>query len=158
MLAGLRKIVSITTATKTVYASMMSMDSSADMLEFLRVGTTVRGFHACWIQKNVHDFVWSDSSYSGECFANLLSLGAFESLIHENGADVTPISDPVPMRAGGVIKPPSIAGGPSAVCLYCNPSCAVLPITLLPVTIQKSQYMASGRLRLQKFMPESAVE
>jgi hypothetical protein len=82
-------------------------------------------------------------------------------------SDVTPISGPVPMRAGGVIKPPSIAGGlpeayapgePSAVCMCCTPSCAVLPITLLPVTIQKAQYMASGRLRLQKFIPESAVE
>jgi hypothetical protein len=39
--------------------------------------------------------------------------------------DVTPISGPVPMRAGGLIKPPSISGGlpwayapgePSAVC------------------------------------------
>ena len=62
---------------------------------------------------------------------------------------VTPISGPVPMRAGGVIKPPSIAGGlseayapgePSAVWMCCTLSCAVLPITLLPVTIQKAQY------------------
>jgi len=85
----------------------------------------------------------------------------------ENSLDVTPIIGPVPMRAGGVFKPPSIAGGlleafapgePSAVCMCCTPSCAVLPITLLPVTIQKAQYMASGRLRLQEFIPESAIE
>jgi len=66
-----------------------------------------------------------------------------------DGVDVTPMSGPVSMRAGGVIKPPSIAGGlleayapgePSAVCMCCTPSCAVLPITLLPVTIQKAQY------------------
>jgi clan AA aspartic protease len=74
------------------------------------------------------------------CFTGAMVLG---------NDDVTPMSGPVPMRAGGVIKPPSIAGGlpeayapgePSAVCMCCTPSCAVLPITLLLVTIQKSQY------------------
>ena len=81
--------------------------------------------------------------------------------------DVTFISGPVPMRTSGVIKPSSIAGRipeeyvlgePSLIYMHCTPFCAVLPITLLPVTIQKAQYMASGRLRLQKFIPESAVE
>ncbi len=81
--------------------------------------------------------------------------------------DVTTISGPVPMKTGGVIKPPSIAGGlleayapgePSAIYMHSTLSCAVLPINLLPVTIQKAQYIASGRLRLQKFIPESAVE
>jgi hypothetical protein len=33
-----------------------------------------------------HDYVWADSAYSGECFEELLSLGGFESRIHENGA------------------------------------------------------------------------
>ena len=64
-------------------------------------------------------------------------------------SDVTPISGPVPMRAGGVIKPPSIAGGlpgayapgePSAVCSCCTPSCVALPIPLLPTTMRKSRY------------------
>jgi IS5 family transposase len=32
--------------------------------------------------ENEHDYVWADSAYSGECFADLLSLGGFESLIH----------------------------------------------------------------------------
>ena len=36
--------------------------------------------------ENKHDYVWADSAYSGECFENLLSLGGFESLIHEKGA------------------------------------------------------------------------
>jgi len=65
------------------------------------------------------------------------------------GCDVTPISGPVSMRAGGVIKPPSIAGGlpegyapgePSAVCSYCTPSYVALPIPLLPTTMRKSRY------------------
>jgi hypothetical protein len=66
-----------------------------------------------------------------------------------NGGDVTPICGPVPMRAGGVIKPPSIAGGlpgayapgePNAVCMYCIPSCVALPIPLLLTTMRKSRY------------------
>ena len=36
--------------------------------------------------ENEHDYVWADSAYSGECFEELLSLGKFESLIHEKGA------------------------------------------------------------------------
>jgi len=36
--------------------------------------------------ENEHDFVWADSEYSGESFKQLLSLGGFESLIHEKGA------------------------------------------------------------------------
>jgi hypothetical protein len=43
--------------------------------------------------KNKHDFAWADSAYSGECFADLLSLGGFESLIHEKGARNHPLSD-----------------------------------------------------------------
>ena len=43
--------------------------------------------------ENEHDFVWADSAYSGECFADLLSLGGFESLIHEKGARSHPLSD-----------------------------------------------------------------
>jgi hypothetical protein len=63
--------------------------------------------------------------------------------------DVTFISGAVPMRAGGVIKPPSIARGipgayapgePSAVIIYCTPSCVALPIPLLPTTMRKSRY------------------
>jgi len=43
--------------------------------------------------ENEHDFVWADSAYSGECFADLLSLGGFESMIHEKGARNHPLSD-----------------------------------------------------------------
>jgi IS5 family transposase len=43
--------------------------------------------------ENEHDFVWADSAYSGECFADLLRLGGFESLIHEKGARNHPLSD-----------------------------------------------------------------
>ncbi len=32
------------------------------------------------------DYVWADSAYSGACVEDLLSLGGFESLIHEKGA------------------------------------------------------------------------
>jgi hypothetical protein len=42
---------------------------------------------------NEHDYVWADSAYSGECFNDLLSLGGFESLIHEKGARNHPLSD-----------------------------------------------------------------
>ena len=43
--------------------------------------------------ENEHDFVWADSAYSGKCFADLLSLGGFESLIQEKGARNHPLSD-----------------------------------------------------------------
>jgi hypothetical protein len=43
--------------------------------------------------ENEHDYVWADSAYSGECFDALLSLGGFESLIHEKGARNHPLSD-----------------------------------------------------------------
>ena len=43
--------------------------------------------------ENEHDYVWADSAYSGECFDGLLSLGGFESLIHEKGARNQPLSD-----------------------------------------------------------------
>ena len=68
---------------------------------------------------------------------------------HHPPRDVTPISGPVPMRAGGVIRPLSIAGRlpgayapeePSAVCSCCTPSCVALPIPLLPTTMRIAQY------------------
>ena len=40
-----------------------------------------------------HDYVWADSAYSGECFEDLLSLGGFESLIHEKGSRNNPLSE-----------------------------------------------------------------
>jgi IS5 family transposase len=43
--------------------------------------------------ENEHDYVWADSAYSGECFEELLSLGGFESCIHEKGARNHPLSD-----------------------------------------------------------------
>ena len=43
--------------------------------------------------ENEHDYVWADSAYSGECFESLLSLGGFESMIHEKGARNHPLSD-----------------------------------------------------------------
>jgi IS5 family transposase len=43
--------------------------------------------------ENEHDYVWADSAYSGECFEDLLSLGGFESLIHEKGARNHPLGD-----------------------------------------------------------------
>jgi hypothetical protein len=43
--------------------------------------------------ENEQDYVWADSAYSGECFEKLLSLGGFESLIHEKGAQHNPLSE-----------------------------------------------------------------
>ena len=43
--------------------------------------------------ENIHDFVWADSAFSGECFEILLNLAGFESLIHEKGARNHPLSD-----------------------------------------------------------------
>jgi IS5 family transposase len=43
--------------------------------------------------ENEHNYVWADSAYSGECFEELLSLGGFESLIHEKGARNHPLGD-----------------------------------------------------------------
>ena len=43
--------------------------------------------------ENEQDYVWADSAYSGECFEKLLSLGGFESLIHEKGARNNPLSE-----------------------------------------------------------------
>jgi len=42
---------------------------------------------------NEQDYVWADSAYAGEDFERLLSLGGFESLIHEKGARNNPLSD-----------------------------------------------------------------
>ena len=41
----------VTTVTRTAFASMSTMASSADMLSLLPISTTARCFHACWIQK-----------------------------------------------------------------------------------------------------------
>ena len=67
-----------------------------------------------------------------------------------NGAgDVTPFAAPVPMRAGGLVRPLSIAGGlpgayapgePNAVCRRCTRFGAVLPITLPLVKMRRAQY------------------
>ena len=64
-------------------------------------------------------------------------------------SDVTPIAAPVPMRASGVIKPLSIAGGlpgayapgePNAVCRRCTRSGAALPAALLLAASQIARY------------------
>ena len=82
-------------------------------------------------------------------------------------SDVTPIAAPVLMRASGVIKPLSIAGGLpgvyapgelNAVCRRCTRFGAALPAALLPVARKTVRCMASGRLRLQKLIPKSAIE
>ena len=44
-------------------------------------------------RENEHDYAWADSAYSGECFADLLSLGGFESRIDEKCARNHPLSD-----------------------------------------------------------------
>ena len=63
--------------------------------------------------------------------------------------DVTPFAAPVPMRASGVIKPLSIAGGPpgayapgepNAVCRRCTRSGAALPAALLLAASQIARY------------------
>jgi IS5 family transposase len=43
--------------------------------------------------ENEHDFVWAASAYSVESYEQLLSLGGFESLIHEKVARIHPLSD-----------------------------------------------------------------
>jgi len=43
--------------------------------------------------ENEHDDVWADSAYSGECCEDLLSLGGFESLIHEKGTGNNPLRE-----------------------------------------------------------------
>ena len=43
--------------------------------------------------ENEHDYIWADSAYSGDCFEDILSLGGFESLIHEKGARNNPLSE-----------------------------------------------------------------
>ena len=43
--------------------------------------------------ENEHDSVWADSAYAGECFEDVLSLGGFESLIHERGARNNPLRE-----------------------------------------------------------------
>jgi IS5 family transposase len=71
------------------------MDSSVDMLSLLA------NIHDSQILPRLldldkeHDSAWADSAYSGECFEDLLSLGRFESLIHEKVARNHPLSDAV---------------------------------------------------------------
>jgi hypothetical protein len=36
--------------------------------------------------ENERDYAWAEWACSGECFEDLLNLGGYESLIHENGA------------------------------------------------------------------------
>jgi hypothetical protein len=89
-------------------------------------------------------------SKQGETTPWAITVSTCGQLLKQKDAtDVTPISGPVPMRAGGVIRPLSIAGGlpgayapgePSAVCSCCTPSCVALPIPLLPVTMRIAQY------------------
>ena len=43
--------------------------------------------------ENQDNYVWADSSNSGHCFADLLSLGGFESRIHEKGSGNHPLSE-----------------------------------------------------------------
>jgi IS5 family transposase len=43
--------------------------------------------------ENEHDDVWADSACSGQCFEDLLSLGGFESRIHEKGSRNHPLSE-----------------------------------------------------------------
>ena len=43
--------------------------------------------------ENEHDYFWADSAYSGECFEDLLSLGGFESRIHERDERNHPLGD-----------------------------------------------------------------
>ena len=45
------------------------------------------------VPENELDYVCADSAYSVECFASLLSLGGFESLINEKGASNHSLSD-----------------------------------------------------------------
>ena len=83
------------------------------------------------------------------------------------GAEVPPLTAPAPMRAGGLVRPLSIAEGlpgayapgePNAVYRCCTRFGAVLPIILPLVKMRRAQYVASGRLRLQEFIPEPAVK
>ena len=46
-----KRTASVTTVTRTAFASMSTMDSSADMLSLLPISTTARCFHSCLIQK-----------------------------------------------------------------------------------------------------------
>jgi len=43
--------------------------------------------------ENQDNYVWSDSAYSEQCFADLLSFGGFESRMHETGSRNHPHSE-----------------------------------------------------------------
>jgi hypothetical protein len=81
--------------------------------------------------------------------------------------DVTTFAAPVLIRADGVIKLLSIAKGfpkeyasaeADAVCRYRTRFNDALPITWPLAMMRRAQYVASGRLRLQEYIPESAIE
>jgi len=40
-------------------------------------------------RENQNKYVWADSTYSGQCFEDLLSRGGFESRIHEKDRAIT---------------------------------------------------------------------
>jgi len=48
--------------------------------------------------KNQDNYVWADSAYSGQCFADLLSLGGIESRIHEKGSRNHSLSEAIKER------------------------------------------------------------
>ena len=89
------------------------------------------------------------------CAEALLSLMRVVQLVEDTAlesarADVTPFAAPVPMRAGGLVRPLSIAGGlpgacapgePNAVCRRCTRFGAALPITLSLVKMRRAQYL-----------------
>jgi IS5 family transposase len=56
-------------------------------------GAGLEGRGALCVINNEHDYVWADSAYSGKCFEDPLSLGGFESLIHEKGARNHPLGE-----------------------------------------------------------------
>ena len=71
---------------------------------------------------------------------------------HPDPVDVTPFAAPVLMRAGGLVRPLSIAGGfpgacapgePNAVCRRCTRFGAALPITLSLVKMRRAQYLGT---------------
>ena len=53
--------------------------------------------------ENQEDCFWADSAYSWQCFEDLLSLGGFESRIHEKESRNHPLSEPAKERKS--VKP-----------------------------------------------------
>ena len=58
--------------------------------------------------ENQDDYVWADSAYSGQRFKDLLSLGGFESRIHEKGHFITLLArrqkSTIPLRRQFVLE------------------------------------------------------